>query len=129
MSIVSPLARPLLAGVFIAGGIDVLRRPEPRAELAAPVIEQMQAALPVLPEHPHSVVRTNAAVQIGAGALLALGIAPRLAALTLAGSLVPTTFGGHRFWEIEDPRQRAQQRTHFLKNAAILGGLLLAVFD
>jgi uncharacterized membrane protein YphA (DoxX/SURF4 family) len=129
MSIVSPLARPLLAGVFVAGGIDVLRRPESRAELAAPVIEQMQAAVPVLPEHPHAVVRTNAAVQVGAGAMLALGIAPRLAALTLAGSLVPTTLGGHRFWEIEDPRQRAQQRTHFLKNAAILGGLLLAVFD
>jgi uncharacterized membrane protein YphA (DoxX/SURF4 family) len=49
--------------------------------------------------------------------------------MTLATSLVPTTFGGHRFWEISDPAQRAQQQVHFLKNAAILGGLLIAAFD
>jgi uncharacterized membrane protein YphA (DoxX/SURF4 family) len=68
-------------------------------------------------------------VQVGGGALLAVGIFPRLAGLALAGSLVPTTFAGHPFWQIEDPTQRAQQRVHFLKNAAILGGLLIAAFD
>jgi putative oxidoreductase len=73
--------------------------------------------------------RGDALVHVAAGGMLAAGILPRLAALTLAGSLVPTTFGGHRFWEIEDPMQRAQQRTHFLKNTAILGGLLIAALD
>ena len=42
----------------------------------------------------------------------------------LAGSLVPTTLGAHRFWEMQGPAA-AQQRTQFLKNAAILGGLIL----
>ena len=65
-------------------------------------------------------------VQLGAGGMLAAGILPRLAALALAMSVVPTTVAGHRFWEIEDPVQRARQRTQFLKNTAILGGLLLA---
>jgi hypothetical protein len=42
---------------------------------------------------------------------------------------VPTTLAGHRYWEIEDPELRAQQRIHFLKNLTMLGGLLLAAAD
>ena len=38
--------------------------------------------------------------------------------VALGVSSVPTTFAG-----------RAQQRTHFLKNTAILGGLLLVALD
>jgi putative oxidoreductase len=45
------------------------------------------------------------------------------------GKLVPTTFGGHRFWELGDASQRAQQQMHFLKNAAILRGLLVVALD
>jgi hypothetical protein len=33
--------------------------------------------------------------------------------------------GAHRFWEMEDPRERSIHLTHFLKNAGLLGGLLL----
>ncbi len=43
--------------------------------------------------------------------------------------LVPTTAAGHRFWEENDPDRRGHQRAHFLKNAAILGGLLVATGD
>jgi len=46
---------------------------------------------------------------------------------SLAGSLIPTTAAGHRFWEESDPSTRAQQTIHFLKNAAMLGGLLAVV--
>ncbi|HEX6547625.1 MAG TPA: DoxX family protein [Candidatus Dormibacteraeota bacterium] len=123
------VARPMLAGIFIGGGLDVLRHPEPRAELARPVVERLHDSLEMLPGDPVAAVRANAIVHVVAGGMLALGILPRVAALTLAGSLVPTTFGGHRFWELDDPQQRAQQQSHFLKNAAILGGLLLAALD
>jgi len=61
--------------------------------------------------------------------LLALGIAPRLSALALACSLIPTTLAGHSYWAIEDPAGRKQQRIQFHKNMAMLGGLLLAVLD
>jgi uncharacterized membrane protein YphA (DoxX/SURF4 family) len=47
----------------------------------------------------------------------------------MAATLVPTTIGGHAFWEIEDSQQRAQQRVHFLKNVAMFGGLVLAATD
>ena len=129
MGFIRGLARPLLAGVFIAGGVDVLRRPEPRAKMAKPVIEAMTGSLEALPDDPVALVRANAFLHLTAGSMLLLGILPRLASLALAASLVPTTLGGHRFWEIDDPQARAMQRTHLLKNAAILGGLLVSALD
>ena len=119
----------MLAGVFIAGGMDVLANPEPRAQMAKPVVDKIAAVVPGAPADAITAVSLNALVHVSAGGLLAAGIFPRLAALALAGSMVPTTFGGHRFWESEDPVQRARQRTQFLKNTAILGGLLITALD
>ena len=59
-------------------------------------------------------------------ALLATSL---LAALALIGSIVPTTYAGHRFWEETDEATRAEQRMHFFKNLGLLGGLLLAAMD
>jgi uncharacterized membrane protein YphA (DoxX/SURF4 family) len=122
------IARPLLAGIFITGGIDTFRNPGPRAERVEPVISGVRDAVP-LPEDTVSLVRLNAAVQVVAGALLTLGKLPRLSAAVLAASLVPTTVAGHRFWEEESPQSKAMQRTHFLKNLGILGGLIIAATD
>ena len=36
---------------------------------------------------------------------------------------------GHRFWEEESPQTKAMQRTHFLKNLAILGGLIVTATE
>ena len=47
----------------------------------------------------------------------------------LAATLVPTTAAGHRFWEEQDPAERAQQRIHFFKNVSMLGGLIIAAGD
>jgi putative oxidoreductase len=129
MKFVRTIARPMLAGVFIAGGMDVLAKPEPRAAMAKPVIDKIASVVPGAPTDPVTAVSLNALVHVSAGGLLASGIVPRLAALVLAGSIVPTTFGGHRFWEEQDPAQRARQRTQFLKNTAILGGLLITALD
>jgi putative oxidoreductase len=123
------VARPMMGAMFILGGVDAYRQPELRARMAAPIIDAVQNLLPVAPRDPVALVRANGAMQVAAGAMLSLGILPRLAALALAGSLVPVTLGGHRFWEVDDPAQRRQQRTHFLKNTAMLGGLLLAATD
>jgi len=127
--IIREIARPMLAGVFIAGGMDVLSNPEPRAQMAKPVVDKVARAVPIAPKDPVTAVSVNALVHIGAGGLLAAGIVPRLASLALAVSIVPTTLAGHPFWDIEDPVQRARQRTQFLKNTAILGGLLVVALD
>ncbi len=68
-------------------------------------------------------------MQVVGGVLLGLGRCPRLSALALAATLVPTTLAAHRFWEAEDPSDRAQQRIHFFKNMSMLGGLLIAADD
>jgi len=122
------IARPLMAGIFITGGIDTFRNPGPRAQRVEPVTSRFSETLP-LPDNTEALVRFNAAVHIVGGTMLALGKLPRLSAAALAVSLVPTTAAGHRFWEEESPQGKAMQRTHFLKNLAILGGLILAATD
>ena len=119
----------MLGAIFIISGLDVLEKPEGRAKVAKPVVDKVAAAVPMAPSDPIAAVNLNAVVQLGGGALLATGIVPRVAALALATSLVPTTLAAHRFWEIQDPAQRSQQRTHFLKNTAIMGGLLITALD
>ncbi|MGH3319989.1 MAG: DoxX family protein [Streptosporangiaceae bacterium] len=126
MAIVRSIARPMLAAVFVTGGLDALRNPGPRAKRSEPVTDMMTRSIPNLPRDPETLVRINAAVHIGTGVVFALGKFPRLTPLVLAATLVPTTLGGHRFWEEEDAQQRAHQRTHFLKNTGLLGGLLFA---
>lgn len=123
------LARPLLAGVFVSGGIDALLHPETKAEVAAePIGEAAEKAAIEAPE-PEVLVKVNAAAMIGAGLLLSAGKLPRLSSLVLAGTLVPTTLAGHRFWDTQDPEMKAAQQTHFMKNLGLLGGLILAAVD
>jgi putative oxidoreductase len=123
------VARTALGAVFIGGGIDSLRAPEPKAELAAPVIDLVHDAVAALPDSDVTLVKINAGVHVVAGSLLVLGKLPRLSALALAASLVPTTLGGHRFWEAESDDEKKQQQLHFTKNLAMFGGLLFAALD
>jgi putative oxidoreductase len=128
------LARPMLASIFIMGGIGALKDTPNHAKGAAPLLEKatgpVRGVLPEqVPTDPETLVRIDAAVKIGAGALLALGKFPRMASLLLAGSIVPTTLAAHRFWEEHDPQLRSEQQIHFLKNLGLLGGVLLAAVD
>src|SRR6478609_8558979 len=123
--LVTRIARPLLASMFVAGGLDAARRPASKLPKADAVIEPLEDVVGIDAD-PVELVRLNGIVQVGAGVALATGTLPHLAALALAVSLVPTTIAGHPFWREDDPAQRGGQRIHFLKNVAMLGGLLLA---
>jgi putative oxidoreductase len=125
MEIIRTLARGMIASLFLTAGIDVLRRPEPPAEVAHDALAKLRSVVRAVPDDV-TAVRANAAVQMVAATLLTLGKAPRAAAAVLAASLVPTTLAGHAFWTVDDPAQRAQHRAHFAKNLVILGGLILA---
>ena len=129
MAVLRAIARPMLAAVFVIQGYDTLRHPEKVAQRAEPVLRPLRERVPILPAETEDTVRLNGAVQVVAGSMLALGMWPRLAATVLAGSLVPTTLAGHRYWEHEDQQTRTQHRIHFLKNVAMLGGLLIAAAD
>lgn len=128
------LARPLLAAIFISGGIQALRDVPGHAKVAGPFLDktvgQAKGSLPAeIPTDSETLIQIDSAVKIGAGTMLALGKSPRLAALLLIGSAVPTTLSAHSFWEYEDPEQRSAQQTQFLKNLSLIGGLLIAAVD
>jgi putative oxidoreductase len=129
MALTRRIARPMLASIFVVGGLDAVRHPASKADKAAVVTEPLGDSAGGIPLDPETLVRINGAVQIGAGVLLATGRFRRLASLALIGSIIPTTYAGHRFWEETDPATRAQQKIHFLKNLGLLGGLILAAFD
>ena len=129
MTLSRRVANPMLASIFIAGGLDAVRNPESKVKSAEAVTAPLARSLPWLPQDTETLVRLNGAVQVGAGVLLATGRFRRLAAVALIGSIIPTTFAGHRFWEEVDDVTRAQQRTHLLKNVGLLGGLVLAAVD
>jgi putative oxidoreductase len=135
MTLIRLVARPMLASMFVMGGVNSLRNTTAMAERAKPVTDEIAdlahkvaPSLPI-PSNPKTMVRINAGVHIVAGLALATGRSPRLSALALAGTIVPTTIAGHRFWEESDKGARAAQQTHFFKNVSMLGGLLIAAVD
>ena len=128
MVLIRRLARPMLAATFIYGGIDTLRNPAPKVKLAEGTVAPVVNAIPQL-SSAEQVVKIDAAIKVAAGTALALGRFPRLSATALIASLIPTTASGHRFWEKSDPTERKQQLLHFLKNASMVGGLMLAAVD
>ena len=133
MTLVRLVARPMLASIFIVQGVKMLRDPDAAVDQAKPVTDRvtplLEKYLPQAPTDPRALVRINAALHVGAGALLATGTFPRLASMMLAGSMVPTTIAGYPFWEAGDPDEKSRMRQRFLENVGITGGLLLAAVD
>ncbi len=129
MTLIRLVARPMLASTFVYGGVQALRNAPALAEAAKPVNDEIRdladkvAPKVNVPADDKTLVRINAAVHIVAGLGLATGRAPRLSALALAATVVPTTLAGHAFWEEKDKARRTQQMTHFFKNVSMLGGL------
>ena len=65
-------------------------------------------------------------LELGGGLLLMTGFQAGLAAAALALFLVPVTALFHAFWSA-DAAGFQGQLTHFLKNVAVFGGLLMVV--
>jgi putative oxidoreductase len=121
-------ARILTGSTYALLGLDAARTPGARVDQAASTLATLRTIVP-LPSDDELLVRGNAALQVLAGTLLALGKAQKPSALALTGSLIPTTIAGHAFWSIEDPAARKLQRVQFHKNMAMIGGLLFAALD
>lgn len=134
MDLFRAVARPMLSSIFVSGGIAQLTDPESHVPAARDVTDAVQDAAAgtveeVADADAVQLVQLDGLVKTVGGLLLAFGKLPRLAALLLAGSLVPTTVAAHRFWEEQDPEAKQQQQIHFFKNLSLLGGLLIATMD
>jgi putative oxidoreductase len=64
-------------------------------------------------------------VEFIGGVCLLLGFATRYAALVMLLFVIIASFSSHRYWNFTDPAQYTNQSSHFWKNVAIKGGLLL----
>lgn len=127
------VARPMLATTFIARGVDSLRSPKTAADAARPTLEGLSnlpdSVSTYVPTDADTVAKATAAVQIGAGLLLATGKLPRFASAALAVSVVPGSLGAHAFWNENDPERKATERRAFLADVSLIGGLIIASVD
>jgi putative oxidoreductase len=73
---------------------------------------------------PHIALVVTIALELLGGAMLVIGYKARWAALAFAIWLVPVTLMFHQFWGIPAD-QVMNQTNHFMKNVAILGGMLM----
>lgn len=104
------VARPMLAAAFVSQGAESLSSP-------MTVAQELQKQ------------RLIAAAQIGGGLLLASGRLPRLAAATLAATVIPANLGGEMFWDETDPMRKSRKRRDFMTDLSLLGGLIIASAD
>ena len=109
------VGRILLASLFLVAGIRKLMAPAASAGYFAKLGFPMTDVL----------VWVVIAVEIGGALLLILGWKTRWAAYALAIFTVIATFAAHRFWEFSDAAQYNAQLNNFLKNLAIIGGMLI----
>lgn len=128
------IARPMLASVYIADGVDTLVNTDGHVEATETVLTKLRGILPAdwarqVPNDPELVARAVGATKVGAGSLLALGKAPRLSAGTLAVLAVPTIIGRHNFWEAESAEDKSSRRNGFLTSIGLLGGLAITSMD
>lgn len=128
------LARPMLASVYIADGVNTVKNASEHANDAERVVKTIKSVLPsqyaqFIPSDPETVAKINGGVKIGAGSTFALGKAPRLSASLLAASTVGTLLGRNAFWDAKDSDDKARRRNGAMTNVALLGGVLLASAD
>lgn len=109
------IGRLVYGGILAMMAVDGLRNAGERARAAAA----------------NGVPMPRLATNLSHGLLLAGGVgislwrAPALAASAVATFLLGVTPTMHDFWNADDPKQKQEQTTHFLKNAALLGTALV----
>ena len=110
------LGRLFLALLFVVSGIGKI------TGYAATAALMTSKGLPMV----EILLPLTIAVELGGGLLLAIGWKTRWAAAALFLFLIPTTLVFHQFWGI-DPKLVQMQKVNFLKNIAIMGGMLMVL--
>ncbi len=111
----APLAgRILLAIIFLLSGFNKFAAWDQTAGYMA------SKGMPLVPFF----LVCAALIELAGGLSVLLGFKARLGAAALFLYLIPTTLIFHNFWALEGMEQQVQM-VMFLKNLAIMGGLLL----
>ena len=64
-------------------------------------------------------------IQIGGGLCLAFGYRVQIVAFVLAGLVLVISLVMHDFWTLEEGMQKGHETQNFVKNMAIMAGLML----
>jgi putative oxidoreductase len=113
-SAASLLGRILICLVFVFSGVSKLMAYSMMAGFAA------SKGLPMA----HYAIGAAAALEILGGLSVAVGFKTKFAAWLLFLFLIPTTLLFHNFWTMQG-MERMDNQSHFLKNLAIMGGLVI----
>jgi len=109
------LSRVLVAIIFLVSGLGIISQAGAAKELGEHGLPTSVVTFLVL---------CARSLEVVAGFGLAFGIYPRLAAVALVVFLVPATFAGHAFWQFSGTASFTPELLNFLKNTAMVGGLL-----
>lgn len=139
------VARPLFASWFVSEGLDVVRHPSSHAAEARGALTTLLDRLPAqVRQGPAgevvgyelsdrqltTVVQVHGVALAGAGALLALNKAPRVAALALAVLTAPLVLVNlPRKKGTESKAERRARRERFVRALAFTAGAVLAAAD
>jgi putative oxidoreductase len=105
------VGRALMSVIFLVSGFGKLSN-----------LSGMAAAVHLSP----GLLAVAGMVEVVGGGMILLGVFPRIGALGLFLFLIPTTLMFHNFWAAP-AEHRMDQQVNFLKNLAIMGGLLMIV--
>jgi putative oxidoreductase len=111
------LGRVLLSAIFILSGVGKIPHfTDIAGMMASKGIPLATVALVI-----------TLLIEIGGGLMVLTGFKARYAALVIALWLVPVTLVFHHFWGIPEAAKQ-DQMVNFLKNVAIMGGLLILAY-
>ena len=108
------IGRILIAAIFVVSGIAKLTDTAGAAGYMTSVGLPQATTLAII----------AGIAEVAGGLALAFGFLGRLGALGLFILLIPTTLLFHNFWAMEGAEAKTQM-VNFMKNLAIMGGLLL----
>ena len=113
------IGRVLLALIFIIAGFHKITGFAGTAEMMA------GRGLPL----PQALLAATILIELGGGLMILLGWHARWAALAIFLFLIPTTLIFHAYWSVDpsQPLMVKNQMNQFMKNLAIMGGMLYVV--
>jgi uncharacterized membrane protein YphA (DoxX/SURF4 family) len=114
MKTVFLLGRLIFGGFFLYNGVHHFQEKKALAQYAAAKNVPM----------PEIAVTASGAMLIVGGASILFGVKPKVGALALMGFLVGVSPMIHDFWRTEDGERRQNEMAHFMKNVAMLGGVM-----
>jgi len=117
MSDLFMLGRALFGGFFTYYGVNHFLNLGMMAQYAA------SKGVP----SPELAVLVSGALLVVGGLSVLFGLWPQVGAACLGLFLVGVTPVMHNFWDMADPTLRMNEMAHFMKNVALLGGVLVTV--